>query len=517
MNKTPTLGDFLRQNCRKVNKEISRIMPASLIICLAMIIASIADLLPYSTGRVLEICLCLLVCAIGPMIVCHYSYDERINQFACLAFIEILFCLIARNKLVQIDIFYMLMPFISLFYFEKKVYLRSLSASFLIMVFIKGIDFLWIYRTKRYDLVTYREGYMTIISLVIEFLVVTVILHFLQNILDGFLRKQLMLEAEINKPVETVAQETDTIELSEYNTKGLFLEINQTIQNVIRNKGKTFVLDVDSELPVQLAGDQSKIRVMMISLLSDIVQFMNPGERIVLEVTYDKGILPKKGQNISLYLRIMCSEDLSRYLNDNIAMNIAVAKSLLARMNGVFLDKTADMQSKGTAYTLCLQQLVVDEETLKEAKRKHRVEQKELLAESRKWTESILLKRHIKILVVDDSQITLKLLDSILKAYGMTPTLVSTSEEAIRLLRQKGFDLALIDHMMPVKGGIQTVKEIRQMKDEYFQTVPLVAMSSNITDDSRQMLYSCGFDYIISKPIKEMEIRQLMIDRKLLA
>lgn len=516
MSHKSLLDDYLRQNCRKVNIEISRILPASIIICVALIVANSANLLTYSTGRVIEICICIVVGSVAPLVIGHYSYDENLNCMACLACVELIFCLIARNNIVKVDIVYMLMPVISLLYLDKKIYLRSLMGGFLVMVLIKLTDFLWVYRMKRYDLYTYRESYMTLISLVIEYIILAVVLHLIFEMISSMLKMQMMAAYDASKPIETVVKEVDPIVIEEYNTKGLFLEVNQTIQNVIRNKGKTFILDVDSELPIQLAGDKNKIRVMMVSLISDLVQFSTPGERIELQVTYDKGILPKKEQTIALYCRIICSENLSRYVNDTVAMNVALAKTLLARMGGIFLDKTGENGTDHTCYTVCLQQRVVDEETLREAKRKHQVEQKELIAESRKRAEDILLSRQIRILVVDDNQMSLKLLDAILKAYGMKPTTVTSSEEALKLLRLKGYDMVLIDHMMPIKGGIQTAKEIRQSEDEYFKELPLVAMSSNITDESRQMLYNGGFNHVISKPIKEQEIRQVMADCMLL-
>lgn len=517
MNHKTLLEDYLRQNCRKVNTDISRVLPASMIICVALLIAKVSNLISYSTGRLLEVCLCISVVSMAPLIVCRYSYDEHVNRFACLTCVEIIFCIVARNGIVNLDIAYMLMPFVSLLYLEKKTYLRALGSTFLALLLIKLTDFLWVYRTKRFDTETYRASYMSVISLMIQFVLVTVVVHLIFELIISMLKTQMLIAYEAEKPIEMIVPEADPVVCEEYNTKGLFLEVNQTIQNVIRKKGKTFILDVDSELPIQLSGDKNKIRVMMVSLISDLVQFTIPGERIELQVTYDKGIVPKKGQSISLYCRIICSEDLSRYVNDSIAMNIALAKSILARMNGVFLDKTGENETTNTCYTVCFQQTVVDEETLAEAKRKHQVEQKELVAESRKRAGDVLLKKQIKALVVDDNPMTLKLLDSILKAYGMQPTTVTTSDEALNLLRLKGFDVAIIDHMMPVKGGLQTAKEIRQSNDEYYKDLTLIAMSSNITNESRQMLYKAGFNHVISKPIKEQEIRQVMIDSMLIS
>jgi CheY-like chemotaxis protein len=64
--------------------------------------------------------------------------------------------------------------------------------------------------------------------------------------------------------------------------------------------------------------------------------------------------------------------------------------------------------------------------------------------------------------------------------------------------------------MMPVKGGIQIAKEIRQLGDSYFEQLPILAMTSSMTEESKQMFYDNGFVEVISKPIQVEELRQTM-------
>ena len=112
--------------------------------------------------------------------------------------------------------------------------------------------------------------------------------------------------------------------------------------------------------------------------------------------------------------------------------------------------------------------------------------------------------------MVDDSQANCKLVASLLKSYGMQAKTVGSGEEAIEELHTKKYDFVILDHMMPVKGGIQTAKEIRQLGDPYFELLPLLVMTSNITEESKQIFYDCGFSEVISKPIKEEELRQAL-------
>ena len=113
----------------------------------------------------------------------------------------------------------------------------------------------------------------------------------------------------------------------------------------------------------------------------------------------------------------------------------------------------------------------------------------------------------VKALVVDDSKENRRLISAILKGFGIHATTAATGQEAIDKISSKAFDFVIIDHMMPGKSGIQTAKEIRQMEDPYFELVPLMVMSSNVTDEFRHIFEESGFSEIISKPIQEEELR----------
>lgn len=91
----------------------------------------------------------------------------------------------------------------------------------------------------------------------------------------------------------TPAAETE--QAATYNTKGLFLEINQKIQSMIRGKDKVFLLHVDYDLPSVLVGNTEKIRLAMINILSDLLQFTEQGT-VTMTVTYERVFCQEEGR-----------------------------------------------------------------------------------------------------------------------------------------------------------------------------------------------------------------------------
>lgn len=59
---------------------------------------------------------------------------------------------------------------------------------------------------------------------------------------------------------------------------------------------------------------------------------------------------------------------------------------------------------------------------------------------------------------------------------------------------------------MPVMDGIETTERLRQMEDEYYHTVPIVALTANALMDAREKFAKAGMDDFVAKPIEMKEI-----------
>ena len=146
-------------------------------------------------------------------------------------------------------------------------------------------------------------------------------------------------------------------------------------------------------------------------------------------------------------------------------------------------------------------------ETIRQLRSSRKREQDMLIAESRRKAENLMYVKAGKALIVDDNEMNQKLVAAILKSYGLESVCVSSGEEAVKVVQSKEFNLMILDYMMPEKCGIQIAKEIRQFKDPYFDELPMIAMTTNNTEESKAMFYSNRFAEVISKPIKEDELR----------
>lgn len=107
-----------------------------------------------------------------------------------------------------------------------------------------------------------------------------------------------------------------------------------------------------------------------------------------------------------------------------------------------------------------------------------------------------------RIMVVDDNYINLKVIEGLLKVYKPQLKLVSSGREAYDIIRNDaGYDMIFMDHMMPEWDGIETVQKIRALEGEYYSKVPIVALSANVSQNSRELFLSNGMNDFVEKPI----------------
>ncbi len=108
-----------------------------------------------------------------------------------------------------------------------------------------------------------------------------------------------------------------------------------------------------------------------------------------------------------------------------------------------------------------------------------------------------------KVLLVDDEVINQKVGIAILKKIGIEPEVANTGREALQMIADKRYDLILMDIQMPELSGYDTTKIIRKNEsDQGFPRIPIIAMTANAMESTRQYCLSIGMDDFISKPIK---------------
>lgn len=110
-----------------------------------------------------------------------------------------------------------------------------------------------------------------------------------------------------------------------------------------------------------------------------------------------------------------------------------------------------------------------------------------------------------EVLIVDDNAVNLKVATGLLRSYEMKLDTAASGSEAIDKVTEKRYDLVLMDHMMPGMDGVEATQKIRQMKEDYYQNLPIIALSANAVHGAQEMFLEAGMNDFVAKPI-EMRI-----------
>ena len=108
----------------------------------------------------------------------------------------------------------------------------------------------------------------------------------------------------------------------------------------------------------------------------------------------------------------------------------------------------------------------------------------------------------MKILVVDDEKLLVKGIKFNLENEGYTVDACYDGESAVNMAKTGGYDLIILDLMMPVKDGLEACQEIRS-----FSTVPIIMLTARSEDADMLMGFESGADDYVTKPFNILALK----------
>ncbi|EPQ61132.1 hypothetical protein GLOTRDRAFT_113578 [Gloeophyllum trabeum ATCC 11539] len=131
--------------------------------------------------------------------------------------------------------------------------------------------------------------------------------------------------------------------------------------------------------------------------------------------------------------------------------------------------------------------------------------------------DAALAKRTLfgNVLIAEDNPVAQKLLVKQLERYDLKVTPTSNGEQAISEweAHEPGyFSVALFDHHMPVCDGVEAAKRLRMLESKRRVpiTLPIVALSADCQESTKQLCLSAGMNSFLSKPLKKTDLMSLL-------
>jgi len=113
-----------------------------------------------------------------------------------------------------------------------------------------------------------------------------------------------------------------------------------------------------------------------------------------------------------------------------------------------------------------------------------------------------------RVLLVEDNELNQEVAASIIRKRGAVLTIAANGSEAVELVQKQTFDLVLMDLHMPVMGGIEATRQIRELPQG--RTLPVVAMTAAVMAEDRERCTAIGMVDFIPKPVEPEDIVRVL-------
>jgi signal transduction histidine kinase len=324
--------------------------------------------------------------------------------------------------------------------------------------------------------------------------------------------------------VSKIETEKFAVETDNYN---LVEVVNDCIQfNIIRVSEKPirFSLEINESIPVNLSGDELRVKQIINNILSNAFKYTKRGN-VTLIINYEKiddrnimllidvkdtGIGIKQ-ENIGIlfgdYTRF--DQSANKFI-EGTGLGLSITKKLIDMMGG---NITVESEyGKGSTFRVKLPQGITDESALGEETAD---KLKSLHYFGKKQKKQIIRKNFAgkKLLVVDDVSMNIDVAKGLISLYGIEVHGVSSGKTAIELIRSLDirYDIIVMDHMMPEMSGVETVRIIRsQIDSDYARTVPIIAFTANAIPENMEIFFANGFNGYLTKPIDVYELDDVL-------
>lgn len=288
-----------------------------------------------------------------------------------------------------------------------------------------------------------------------------------------------------------------TFESANFQLQEIFNHIYLAFSPLVKEKKLNISFFIEPQMPVYLKGDSTRIAQIIYNLVGNSLKFTETGEisisAEISEIIEDKkqyqlkftikdtgiGIAPHKlSQIFEPYTQ---EADETYRIYGGTGLGLTIVKQLVEAMEGEI--SVESIQQQGTTFYFTIPLLVG-----------------EMPPSVPKEVSTVPVYQNYRVLIADDNHINLIIIAKKMQEIGFETDTVHNGQEVLSSLASKKYDILFLDIDMPLLDGYQTTEQIRAIKEDYYQRLPIFLMTAYSYDDVKEKIKDIGVSDFLTKP-----------------
>ncbi len=303
----------------------------------------------------------------------------------------------------------------------------------------------------------------------------------------------------INDVLDLSKLEAQMVKLEEHPFKiqKIFYDLEMMLKEKAQSKNLELIFECATYADQTLVGDTTRTTQILTNLITNAIKFTWTGSiKIVADVTCDEqdkctvgfsvtdtGIGIPENKLQSIFERFEQVQTKNSTNNGGSGLGLSITKQLI-KLQGGEISVTSTL-NKGTRFyfTIPFKKPNADQSLhlqLPESK----IDIKQL--------------SNLKILLAEDNPINIHFFTSLFSEYNLQVETATNGNQVIEMLRNKNYDVLLLDVQMPEMDGYETTAVIRY---ELKNNIPIIAMTAHAMVGEREKCLKIGMNDYVSKPV----------------
>lgn len=279
----------------------------------------------------------------------------------------------------------------------------------------------------------------------------------------------------------------------------LLKNVFQLMSPKAQEKNISFEFKLDSRAPRRVVGDLVRIKQILLNFVSNAIKFTKKGgvtleaeavelldKNVTLKFTVvDTGIGMDEGAQENLFKEFMQADSSIARRFGGTGLGLAICQKIAVLLEGKI--QVESSPGKGSKFSFQKTFPIAEETFTPNAQE---------TSPSGKFDIP-----NLNILLVEDNVVNQLITQTMLRKKGHKVFLANHGLEALEVLKNRSFDVVLMDIQMPQMDGFEATRHIRALEGEKAK-IPVVALTADVMADDLQRCLDAGMNGHVSKPIK---------------